>query len=285
MLTSSSQKNYVESIEKIDQIKKELQSISTSLDSLHKKSKQLTPFSLRRQKLKSPYNKCKCLINYKKSQLNIQQDEECHIEDNSQKIKWKIVKANGQSGFVPSVCFILPPVDEDSVDLVDQLKLRFNNLIKQANSCQLQFKKDRLFSLMNTIKFCELDEYESRKNSKNKEQDDLNLLLTRIKSDIDELIKESASSSISSSYFSSDMKILIESYEKCCKILNELNEKSIIKDECEKLEKQIKSDTECLELKLKYLNESLAQLESMDKFGKANKVEFIEKVIQQYQVS
>jgi hypothetical protein len=39
-----------------------------------------------------------------------------------------------------------------------RIKNRFENLKKTAQSCQVQFKKDRLFSLMNIIKFCELDE-------------------------------------------------------------------------------------------------------------------------------
>jgi hypothetical protein len=39
-----------------------------------------------------------------------------------------------------------------------RIKNRFENLKKTAQSCQIQFKKDRLFSLMNIVKFCELDE-------------------------------------------------------------------------------------------------------------------------------
>lgn len=211
--------------------------------------------------------------------LNIQKDEECLIEDNTQRIKWKISKSNSQSDLVPSVCFTLPPVDEDSVDIANQLKSRHEHLLQQVKNCQLQLKKDRLFSLMSTIKFCELDEYVERKASKNTDLD-LDLLLSKIKSDLDKLVHEANSCE------NSDMKVLIESYEKCCKKLNDLNEKSLAKDECEKLEKQVNSDMECLQLKLNYLNEKSAQLRNSNSLKEnANKMDNFEKLLTQNNVN
>jgi len=39
-----------------------------------------------------------------------------------------------------------------------RLKKRSEDLLRETNGCQRQFKKDRLLGLMNSIKFCELDE-------------------------------------------------------------------------------------------------------------------------------
>lgn len=39
-----------------------------------------------------------------------------------------------------------------------RVKKRCEALYRETYSCQRQFKKDRLLGLMNTIKFCELDE-------------------------------------------------------------------------------------------------------------------------------
>jgi hypothetical protein len=59
----------MDNIEQIESIKKDLFKMNERIQSLLKRCENLTPFKLRRQKLKSPYNKCKCLINYKKSQV------------------------------------------------------------------------------------------------------------------------------------------------------------------------------------------------------------------------
>ena len=59
----------MENIGQIESIKKDLYNMNERIESLVKKCEHLTPFKLRRQKLKSPYNKCKCLINYKKNQV------------------------------------------------------------------------------------------------------------------------------------------------------------------------------------------------------------------------
>ena len=117
---------------------------------------------------------------------------------------------------------------------------------------------------MNIIKFCELEEvsrsyllglgltrnlfnkcflwkkkFEERKRSSNKELD-LEILLSKIKLEIDSLLQESPSNNKVKStannfsnefdcYLNDDMKMLIESYEKCSRKLNDLNEKSQIK--------------------------------------------------------
>ena len=120
ILSNSTPNNYLDNIEKIELLKKEFLLISNQIENLVIKCNQLTPFKLRRQKLKYPYNKCKCLIPYKRSQISLDEDEECTIEDNTQRIKWKVVTKSGQTSLVPSVCFVLPPVDEDSLDLVNQ---------------------------------------------------------------------------------------------------------------------------------------------------------------------
>lgn len=146
-ILSDESKNSVESIEKMGNLRRELDLVRAECEDLLNKSHRLVPFTMRRLKLKSPYNRCKCLIPYKKAtvslifiiiitidcwlialfsislshkKLNIHKDEECIIDDNTQRIKWKVRTHDGQTGLVPSVCFQLPPLDEDSVDLAQQ---------------------------------------------------------------------------------------------------------------------------------------------------------------------
>jgi hypothetical protein len=130
------------------------------------------------------------------------------------------------------------------------------------------------------------------------------MLLTKIKQEIDTLLHESPTSGSGSSgssvakskptsfsnefdcYLNDDMKMLIETYEKCAKKLNELNEKSQIKDEQNKFERQFNSDIECLELKLKYLNDKYTQMTKTERTATQAKLsDFIESLIAQYEVN
>jgi hypothetical protein len=62
-------KNYIENMIKVDSFRGELANLNALVDRLLDKAKQITPFTLRRQRLNAPYNKCRCLIPYKKTQV------------------------------------------------------------------------------------------------------------------------------------------------------------------------------------------------------------------------
>lgn len=69
ILTSHSS-NYLEDIEKIETVKLNLTNLKQEIQqNLLHKSKSLRPFKLRNQKLKSPQDKCKCLIDYSRNQV------------------------------------------------------------------------------------------------------------------------------------------------------------------------------------------------------------------------
>lgn len=217
-------------------------------------------------------------------------NEECTVEDNSQKIKWKIRKAGSdQSIFVPSVCLAIPPPDEESLDLIQQLKIRIESLDKQILSYRLQFKKDRLFNVMNKIKICDFDEYEERKKSADANTN-FDLILNSVKYEIEELINQSTELNGKNGknqhfieFSNSDAKLLIDSYDACSKKLNEFNEKSAEKNQCQKFEKKFNSDLECLDLKLKYLAEKLTKIQQFE-LKNSNSSKIIDKIICHYQV-
>ena len=106
---------------------------------------------------------------------------------------------------------------------------------------------------MNSIKFCELDEvgifnhfvfidrrwhlneiifflskkkYDQRKSGDHKEQS-LESLLVEIKAGVDDLVKESQPiGKLGNHHKSNDLKLIVESYERCCTRLAELSQKS-----------------------------------------------------------
>lgn len=50
------------------------------------------------------------------SQITINNGEECVLEDNSHRTKWKVISPTGNEAMVPSVCFTIPPPNQDAID-------------------------------------------------------------------------------------------------------------------------------------------------------------------------
>ncbi|MEQ2185077.1 hypothetical protein GOODEAATRI_014559, partial [Goodea atripinnis] len=48
--------------------------------------------------------------------ITINQGEECVLEDNSQRTKWKVISPTGNEAMVPSVCFTVPPPNQEAID-------------------------------------------------------------------------------------------------------------------------------------------------------------------------
>lgn len=50
------------------------------------------------------------------SQITISRGEECVLQDNSQRTKWKVISPTGNEAMVPSVCFTVPPPNQEAID-------------------------------------------------------------------------------------------------------------------------------------------------------------------------
>ena len=67
--------------------------------------------------------------------------------------------------------------------------------------------------------------------------------------------------------------------------MNSFFNHNIVKlDEKDKFEKDIKSDVECIDLKLKYLSEKCSQLGKIEKTPQISSSSYIDKLINEYQV-
>ncbi len=67
--STGSQKNYTDYIKKAETLKQDLYDTLVQVNLLVDKSKTLVPLTMRKLKLKYPYNKSKCLIAFKSTQV------------------------------------------------------------------------------------------------------------------------------------------------------------------------------------------------------------------------
>lgn len=54
------------------------------------------------------------------AQITICKNDECVLEDNSQRTKWKVISPTGNEAMVPSVCFLIPPPNKEAIDMASR---------------------------------------------------------------------------------------------------------------------------------------------------------------------
>ncbi|CAM9567166.1 unnamed protein product [Lampetra fluviatilis] len=58
----------------------------------------------------------RAVCDYKQMEITIHKGEECALEDNSQRSKWRVINPTGNIATVPSVCFLVPPPNPDAME-------------------------------------------------------------------------------------------------------------------------------------------------------------------------
>ncbi|KAM6959202.1 microtubule-actin cross-linking factor 1 [Aplochiton taeniatus] len=62
-------------------------------------------------------------------QITISRGEECVLEDNSQRTKWKVISPSGNEAMVPSVCFTVPPPNQEAIDTASRMEQLYQKVM------------------------------------------------------------------------------------------------------------------------------------------------------------
>ncbi|XP_036443820.1 plectin isoform X9 [Colossoma macropomum] len=61
------------------------------------------------------------VCDFKQMEITVHKGDECALLNNSQPSKWKVLNRSGSEATVPSVCFLVPPVNKEAVESVSNL--------------------------------------------------------------------------------------------------------------------------------------------------------------------
>lgn len=125
-------------------------SFSDYFDNLYETATKMPAYKIRQKQLKQPFNKCKIQTQYNLAETIINEGEECLIEDNTNRLKWKVLIINrGLRVEIPSVCFILAAPEQELIDQIDTLKIKYERINDSLNYHFIKIKTDKLIDLMN----------------------------------------------------------------------------------------------------------------------------------------
>ncbi|OWK04762.1 MACF1, partial [Cervus elaphus hippelaphus] len=71
----------------------------------------------------------KAICDYRQIEITICKNDECVLEDNSQRTKWKVISPTGNEAMVPSVCFLIPPPNKDAVETASRVEQSYQKVM------------------------------------------------------------------------------------------------------------------------------------------------------------
>ncbi|XP_063810192.1 microtubule-actin cross-linking factor 1 isoform X17 [Pseudophryne corroboree] len=71
----------------------------------------------------------RAVCDYRQIEITIGRNEECVLEDNSQRTKWKVISTTGNEAMVPSVCFLIPPPNKEAIDMAGRVEQLYQKVM------------------------------------------------------------------------------------------------------------------------------------------------------------
>ncbi|XP_034505673.1 microtubule-actin cross-linking factor 1 isoform X15 [Ailuropoda melanoleuca] len=71
----------------------------------------------------------KAICDYRQIEITICKNDECVLEDNSQRTKWKVISPTGNEAMVPSVCFLIPSPNKDAIEMATRVEQSYQKVM------------------------------------------------------------------------------------------------------------------------------------------------------------
>ncbi|XP_071060901.1 microtubule-actin cross-linking factor 1, isoforms 1/2/3/4/5-like [Pseudochaenichthys georgianus] len=82
----------------------------------------------------------RAICDYRQIEITITRGEECVLEDNSQRTKWKVISTTGNEAMVPSVCFTVPPPNQEAMDTASRAEQLYQKVMSLWHQLHVNMK-------------------------------------------------------------------------------------------------------------------------------------------------
>uniref|UniRef100_A0A3B4ZGD2 SH3 domain-containing protein n=1 Tax=Stegastes partitus TaxID=144197 RepID=A0A3B4ZGD2_9TELE len=82
----------------------------------------------------------RAICDYRQIEITISRGEECVLEDNSQRTKWKVISPTGNEAMVPSVCFSVPPPNQEAIDTAGRTEQLYQKVMSLWHQLHVNMK-------------------------------------------------------------------------------------------------------------------------------------------------
>nr|XP_056702719.1 microtubule-actin cross-linking factor 1 [Euleptes europaea] len=82
----------------------------------------------------------KAICDYRQIEITICKNDECVLEDNSHRTKWKVISPTGNEAMVPSVCFLIPPPNKEAIDVASRVEQLYQKVMALWHQLHVNMK-------------------------------------------------------------------------------------------------------------------------------------------------
>ncbi|XP_072404548.1 microtubule-actin cross-linking factor 1 isoform X15 [Chiloscyllium punctatum] len=86
------------------------------------------------------HNHCQCHFGIGQQEITVCKNDECVLEDNSHRTKWKVISPTGNEAMVPSVCFTIPAPNEEAIDAGSRVEQMYQNVMALWHQLHINMK-------------------------------------------------------------------------------------------------------------------------------------------------
>ncbi|XP_072250900.1 plectin isoform X15 [Leuresthes tenuis] len=125
----------------VQEEKEQLNEFKTQVTGLNKRARSIIQLKPRNPttsvKGKLPIQ---AVCDFKQQEITVHKGEECALLNNSQPFKWKVLNRSGHEAVVPSICFMVPPVNKEAVDSVSSLDAGHQQMVSMWQMLHINMK-------------------------------------------------------------------------------------------------------------------------------------------------
>ncbi|XP_068124915.1 microtubule-actin cross-linking factor 1 isoform X5 [Hyperolius riggenbachi] len=196
----------------------------------------------------------KAICDYQQIEITISRNEECVLEDNSQRTKWKVISSTGNEAMVPSVCFIVPPPNKEAMEMASRVEQLYQKVMALWHQLHVNTKSliswHSLRKDVDSVQSWNIDKLRVMPLSERLQT------LSSLQSHLDDFLEDSKDSQIFSPTDRLNMEQEVETCKEQCRKLVDLIE---AEDKDESLAKSYLSELQNIRLHLDDLEQRLVK--------------------------
>lgn len=130
----------------------ELNQFGSIVDKLAKRSQSIAPLKERKQ-LTSNKQQTQSLCTYKQDdKIVLEKGEVAQLLNISGQVQWKVRTSKGGEKVIPSACLIIPPPNDEAIELVNKLRLSQQKMIELWQKKQIQLRRNMILATIRVVK-------------------------------------------------------------------------------------------------------------------------------------
>jgi hypothetical protein len=131
----------------------ELNQFGAIVDKLAKRSQSILPLKERKYLVRGKQYFVQSLCTYKQDdKIVLEKGETAELIDITQQVYWRVVTSKGGEKVIPSACLMIPPPNDEAIELVNKLRLSQEKMIELWQRKQIQLRRNMILATIRVVK-------------------------------------------------------------------------------------------------------------------------------------